>query len=613
MRHLLTKHLKRTKNLGYHAVITLIAATVVLSGCATPGEKKPEPETSSTIEQPRQDLPLGYSKDHPASEFTGQFSSAEQYLRETDWLSAEAVLATIPADQCSATDNQYLSYLQARILYVRGDQSGSRDLLIALGQSKPYPALAHAVMSFQRYMNRMSGNYLTSAQLGDQLLRHTGDAAEAESLKREIWRDLLRVKATQIETAIDNSADLQWRGWLELAKAETEAITTAEQVQALKQWHDSYPLHPAARTLPGGMDYLLDQPDKPEKVAILLPLSGRLAPAAQAVRDGYLASYYAGRAAGEQDLELEILDIVAFDSATTAYRTAVANGASFVVGPLSKQAVEELGNLPDRPVPVLALNRIDGELPVGKTALVQLALAPEDEASQIAGIAFGQGARRALVLRPAGLWGNKVEQALRTRWISLGGTVAATATYSSREDYSNSMSTALSLPASEQRAREVRRMLAEKVEFTARRRQDIDVVFMLSKSGVEARSLKPLLAYHYAADLPVYATSNIFRGIPDPRDRDLNGVNLVETPWLLGFNPELRAAISAGEAGSDSYARLNALGADAFLLQSRFNQLQAGQNMLIQGNTGLLSLTPQLHIQRELRTATFDGGTLVAH
>jgi len=205
-----------------------------------------------------------------------------------------------------------------------------------------------------------------------------------------------------------------------------------------------------------------------------------------------------------------------------------------------------------------------------------------------------------------------MEGALRKQWQRLGGTVSATATYSSLEDYSSSMSLAMNLPASEQRARGVRSMLATNVEFTARRRQDLDAVFLLCKSGAQARSLKPLLAYHYASDLPVYATSSIYRGTADPRDQDLNGITLVEIPWLLGSNPEATMAIAGGASSRAAYTRLNALGADAYLLQSNFTRLEAGDGMLIRGNTGLLSLTPQLHIQRELQTATFDRGRLTA-
>ena len=85
-----------------------------------------------------------------------------------------------------------------------------------------------------------------------------------------------------------------------------------------------------------------------------------------------------------------------------------------------------------------------------------------------------------------------------------------------------------------------------------------------------------MLAYHYAGDLPVYATSSIYRGVPDPADKDLNGVQLVEIPWLLGSSPELHLALSKLDGNDNNYARLNALGVDAYLLQTRFDQLQAG-------------------------------------
>ena len=84
----------------------------------------------------------------------------------------------------------------------------------------------------------------------------------------------------------------------------------------------------------------------------------------------------------------------------------------------------------------------------------------------------------------------------------------------------------------------------------------------------------------------------------------------MEIPWLLGSNPGVRVAIAAGDTGSDSYTRLNALGADAFLLQSRFSQLGAGVDALLRGDTGLLTLDPALRVRRETRLATFDSGEL---
>jgi outer membrane PBP1 activator LpoA protein len=466
----------------------------------------------------------------------------------------------------------------------------------------------YRILNLRRHIMEMSGDYLESARLGDEILR-LAPATDAPALQRSIWRDLQRIDTGRLEQAATAAADIQWQRWLELALL-TRAPLPA-QLQSLPLWVQNNPGHPAANPLPGGLGYLLStQPA--QKVALILPLSDRLAPAGRAVLDGYLASYYDYRENGGPQFEVLVLDQDGFGSASAAYDAAVAQGATLVVGPLSKDAVSDLASRADRLVPVLALNRLDAAetLAPGSSALVQFALAPEDEAREIADLAFGQGARNALVIRPQGDWGNKVAQALTEHWKELGGTIANSVTYSGREDYSTSVKAALDIPASEQRAQAVKEALGTSIEFNARRRQDVDVIFLLSGNSAEARSLKPLLAFHYAGSVPVYAISSVYSGIPDPRDRDLDGINFVETPWLAGANPALKNAIAAGKTGTDSYTRLNALGADAFLVQLQFRQLQGGADALFRGNTGLLSMDPKLRIQRELVLATFDEGAI---
>ena len=602
MRHRFTQHRKFALLFG-----SLLLITGYLSGC---GDKPVKKEAPVTVPDSHPLLTTGPAQ-LPRSQFSPQFDSAEQYLLAFDWMAASHVLESIPPEQASSTDLQYLNYLQARIHYLRGDQDEARRLLEYLRRYSPDPAIASKIDNFHRYLISLSGQALESARLGVHMLgQSTSGQPTASALERSIWRDLQRVPAEELQLALDSSANSYWQGWLSLSLLTADAGNELELQQGLARWRSIYPTHTDANALPGGLGYLLDRPVALRKVTLMLPLSGRLAPAAKSVRDGYLANFYAARLAGAPAYELQVLDLDRYSSVVQAYEEAVAAGTDLVVGPLSKHGVSALAGHPNRPVPVLALNQVNEKLPAGNTALVQLALAPEDEAEQIAQIAFGQGARRALVIRPAGNWGAKMEQALLKRWTALGGELAAVASYSSQEDYSTSMAAGLSLPQSEQRAREVRSMLATNIEFTARRRQDLDVIFLLGRNGSEARSLKPLLAYHYAGDLPVYATSSIYRGIPDARDKDLNGIRLVEIPWLLGGNPPLHAALAAAETGPDNYTRLSALGADAYLLQSRFNQLQGGPDVQIRGNTGLLSLDPQLRIQRELQAATFGGGVL---
>lgn len=585
--------------------IALVLLILVLWGCADKPQKK-ESETATPtpdLQQPVKAEP-DISLALPPSSHSAAFNSAEHSLAKFDWMQASVALQEIPQDGLAPNDRTYLSYLQARISYIRGNQMEALVQLEQLDNPGMNTALRYRILSFQHYILEMQGDSLASARLGDQILRGAPRDTVA-AWKRSVWRNLERTEETQLMSALPGATDPQWRSWLELA------LITREDAPAdqLSRWRNDNPNHPAARPLPGGLDYLLTSGPQSGKVALMLPLSGKLAPAGKAVLNGFLAAYYAADGATN---ELLVMDVDKYPSASSAYDEAVRQGVSMVVGPLSKEEVAELATQLERPVPILALNRIEQTLPTAGSALVQLSLSPEDEAVSVAELAFGTGARRALIISPAGEWGSKMQTALRERWASLGGTVASSATYSSYDDYSSSVKSALSLDGSEQRARDLRTVLGTNIEFTPRRRQDPDVVFLLSRNGTEARSIKPLLAFHYAGKLPAYALSGIYGGVPDERNQDLNGIHLVETPWLLGANPGLRVTLAAGDGGGDNYTQLNALGADAFLVQSGFSRLQSGADALFRGNTGLLTMDPNLRIQRELSAAIFDGGTLKA-
>ena len=593
---------------GQGGSIALILLTLFLWGCADKPQKKAvEPATLSPEKQRAQEQ--GTSLGLSPSPHSATFNNAEQALAKFDWMQAIVTLQEIPANELEQNDAAYLSYLQARISYIRGDQKAALVQLERLNDPGISLSLRYRILSFKYYILEMQGDSLASAQLADQILRGApGDTASA--WKRNVWRNLEKSDKAQLVANLPGATDPQWRGWLELALINREDDFNSSG--KLARWRSENPSHPAANPLPGGLDYLLKSGPNNGKVALLLPLSGELAPAGKAILNGFLAAYYADRAAGGATNELLVLDMDKYPSSSSAYDEAVRQQVSIVVGPLSKEALAELATRLERPVPILGLNRIDQIVPASGSALVQLSLSPEDEAVSVAELALGTGFRRALIIRPAGDWGSKIENALQERWTDLGGMVTSSATYNNYDDYSSSIKSALLLDASEQRAHDLRTVLGSDIEFTPRRRQDIDVIFLLSRSGTEARSIKPMLAFHYAGNLPVYALTTIYSGVPDERNQDLNGIRLVETPWLLGDSPGLRASLNASAAGSDNYTRLNALGADAFLVQSNFIRLQSGADALFRGHTGLLSMDPNLRIQRELSAATFDGGALKA-
>jgi outer membrane PBP1 activator LpoA protein len=580
----------------------------VLWGCSSkPTKEDPEPAAPSSVETPKTAPSTGISLTLPASRYSAVFNAAEQSLAEFNWMQASTALESLPKTGLSADDSVYLAYLQARISYIRGDQDLALQQLGRLDGPEVNPALRYRVLTFKHYILDMNGDTLASAQLADQILR-TAPGDTLAAWRRSLWRNLEKTEQEQLSAARATANDPQWQGWLSLALISRD--NSAALPGQLSRWRTENPQHPAAQTLPGGLNYLLTQNQQGGKVALLLPLSGPLASAGRAVMSGYVAAYYEGVAAGWPASELLVIDLDKATSASTAYAQAVQQGASIVVGPLSKEALAELATQLERPVPILALNRIDQVLPASGSALVQLSLSPEDEAVSIADMAFGAGYRRAFIITPDGDWGSKVEPVLRERWTTLGGTVADSTSYSTYDDYSSSVKSLLGLDASEQRANALRNLLGTNIEFTPRRREDADVIFLLSRNGSEARSMKPLLAFHYAGDLPVYALSTVYNGVPDERNQDLNGIVLAETPWLLGSNPGLRVTLAASDAGSGSLTQLNALGVDAYRVQSGFIRLQSGADAVFRGDTGLLTMDPNLVIRRELSAATIDGGEL---
>ena len=525
------------------------------------------------------------------SAYDDLFADAEAALDNGDWMSAQLAMPRA----AGTVDHEfavYERYIRARIAWQRGDTEAMADILSGLPGVGLSDALSVKILQLQRQRAWLERRYLASARLSIQSLDLLPrDHADAASMASEAWNALQRAPHSTLRRALDGAPDDNVAGWF-------LAALLPRSDERVDTWRERFPGHPAARFLSTTAD-----PSTPQRVALLLPLGGRIADAAAAVRDGFIRHYYEQRAAGAITWDLIVLDTRDHDSTRDAYNVAIDSGAQLVVGPLTKAAVAELLAQGTLPVPVIALNRLERDR-TGIDNSLQFALAPEDEAAQLARLAFADGHRSALLVRPAGEWGTRMQTAFTESWLHLGGRIAASTTFSGRETHSSSLTAALDLDASRQRAAELRRQLAQPIEITGRRRKDIDSVFLLAPGAAEARSLKPLLAYHYAGSLPAYATSSANSDQGRSKESDLNGLRLVEMPSVLGGgnnNAPLRG---------QRYERLGALGADACRLAALDLRSHSRQGPLLQGETGFLSINAQGQIERDLQPAVFDRGVL---
>ena len=181
-------------------------------------------------------------------------------------------------------------------------------------------------------------------------------------------------------------------------------------------------------------------------------------------------------------------------------------------------------------------------------------------------------------------------------------------------DFGNLVRQAVGITAASLRERQLQRVLGVELSFDAQPRPDLDAIFIAAHPP-QGRLIKPQLAFYNAGDLPAYATSHIYSGRRNPEaDRDLNGVQFCDAPWLLGghkFNPSLESVRAEFSEANGNAVRLFALGVDAYRTLPYLDWLNSYRNETFPGVTGQLSIDRQGQLQRKLDRATFRRG--VAH
>lgn len=427
-----------------------------------------------------------------------------------------------------------------------------------------------------------------------------------------IWRSLMSLPQSELERLSAESSDRLLQGWYGLAAISKNNEADLELQQAeIDAWMSRWPDHPATTYPPSDLQLLRQLVEnQPRQVALLLPLEGNLERSGKAVRDGFMAAYYEAKNRDSRVPEVRIFD-TSNGNIDNIYQLAVDDGAEFIVGPLEKENVAQLNLRLNLPVPTLALNEVDNAFgyPEG---LYQFGLGPEDEAKQVARRAWLEGHRTAMLLiEQAGDAGTRAADTFISVWTELGGTVVNQTYFDTGSDYNQIVQAALLVNDSQERRRALQRLLGKPLEFQARRRHDVDMIFLFARPET-ARQIKPTLAFHDAAILPVYATRRVYLGGDNLKnDRDLNEIRFSTLPWLFNSQCPQKEAIVKHAKPSDSFSHLYALGVDAYRLYPRLPQLEQINGAKFYGCTGALQLLESRKIEREQVWAKISDGRAV--
>jgi outer membrane PBP1 activator LpoA protein len=572
----------------------------------------------------------------------------QDWLEERPLLNPQNILLQPQLTATSATD--YFLEL-AKILYLQGRYETAERLLARLdpealnpnqrrsyaiiqaynewGLNQPQSALSwlqppyRALLADLPWAQRLVLNqlqaellsadaqYLAAAQLRHQIYPFLSEPERADWVNA-LWLDLRSI--SDLELTLPYALDANWDAWLELVRLERMAAGNLSRLQAnLEQWEQDHPNHPAQQYRPTQLVELMrDRPQAPQSIALILPLPDNLTGPGHRILEGFLAGYYHDQQAGDSVPNLRIYHEHSAP-VQTLVQLALDEGAELIIGPLDRHNVAELESIGRLPFPILALNRTprdQGHHP----QIIQLALAPEDEAEQVARLARQSGHQVAAIMVPEGDWGDRVATAFTNAWLELDGRLVQRQTLPTRDDgrqYLAQVQTVLDIAQSEQRASNVRAVIGRPIESEPRPRADLDIIF-LATNPEQTRQIVSLFNFQLADDIQLMATSAAVASSHSERDQSLSGLWVVETPWRLNSHPLHPTLQAAQEPDAPArFDRLHALGLDAWHLVAQMPYIQQQHWVRFHGQTGVLQLNERQQLVRELSPAEFRSARLV--
>lgn len=439
------------------------------------------------------------------------------------------------------------------------------------------------------------------------------DANKISEIQILIWQTYQLLTLEQLDSINVEGYSLEQNGWHELALLFKNSLYSPEGLaEKLELWKIKFSTHLAVNNLPQQVIEAKDvKPFKPNKIAVILPLTGNYARLGQAVQNGITSNLL--RINSEQE-------IVTFDSnelgGLGAYEQALAINSEFIIGPLLKENVEQVNTI-NTPVPTLFLNT-----PIDVNRLANqfyFALDKESEAIQGANYIFKLNKKRPVIVAPNSAKGHQMAKLFQEQWLTLHAdemdvNSVESVFFSDNKLLKKTIEQLFETNKSQGRINLTRLLIGNKMKSNTRSRRDIDAIYLIANPEQTAMlmpSIEVTVSAH-SDKVPVFVGSsgNNYR-INDKGITHLNQLNVSEIPWFLAPSEVSPKTInSLWPTINQSQLRLFAMGNDALALISQLAQMELFPEYSLKGLTGDLSLDENGQIKRQLTWAKFMQGRL---
>jgi outer membrane PBP1 activator LpoA protein len=593
-----------------YRIISLTLCSFLLSACNSMNlnmEQQQKLNQSAT-----QERTLPPSIYHPikttdvSKELGEAYRSAKSFYEQGEF---QQVIDTLENEVLSTTSSiQFEAYLLAALATSNLDNATeSFDFLKQAGRltAARHPDNQNKLKDTKASILEHFGNWLDAVSLRMDLTYNL-PLNEGEDNQTKLWLAVQNLTQNEIDELYQQQRPLL-NGWLTISGIlRNQSLSIEQQLTVFENWRIENPNHPAALSPPQDFQIMSSIEDMaPKKIVLMLPMSGKLERASQAIVDGFFATFYNQKEARPQ---VSIINVDDYSNINDALAAANEKQPDVIIGPLQKNNVAQVGRL-DLPYPVIALNQLDINL--HPKNLYHFSLSAEDEIHELITFAKQEGATKAAILNIQDTWALKQSDEFRVAATKENITITSNQSYANTpKGRQDAIQKLLLIDESYARKRRIEQWTGTKVESIARSREDLDYVFYVGKLN-DAKQIRPLIDFYFADKIPMLATSTLNDSEPDKsiNPSDIERILFTEVPALTPNSTTLD--VLPKNQSSNILRRLQALGADSYLLANKYRLFTLLPSTKISANTGIITIDENGIFHKRPEIMTYRKGNLV--
>lgn len=368
------------------------------------------------------------------------------------------------------------------------------------------------------------------------------------------------------------------------------------------------------------IDYLALSTENIQKIAVLLPLSGRLSNQGDAMRHGLLSAYFNkidnfNVNNHGYEASIDFIDTGSFDSIKPDITAERLFAYDTIIGPLLSSHVNQINSMFLQNKKQLLLNRgtiLNSNFKNDSNLVATFSLSPEQEASQIVYLMREQNVRNPVLVSDSSNVSNRMVEAFIDAWqasklITQDYIAPQIVSYTDNKGMKVGITSALDVLQSEKRIQQLSNLTQDRVVSVTRNRRDIDSFVVFARPD-DVELINPIIESSISLfsnkQIPVFASSYGYDHKQNRNtQRDLRNLVFIDMPWLLPSKRNSELALEIDQQFNDPpsmFLRLFAFGFDSLSVAENLSKLTTFRHIQHDGLSGRLSSNEDNQFIRQL-------------